>query len=196
MPETDDPRIPTNLRAMMILEALGQRSEPLPPAEIGLARPNRREVMGWLMASGATIGMAGAIVTSASEALAAKPKKGGKEEPPKAPVTTQAEHNKNMARLEEVRKRREEAAARRKQEEEEAKELEEERKKMAALAMEEAQVSSEKKSSKKNIPKIDKIALKKMKPAQLKEALKERGLDIQGNAKQLQQRLMDYESKR
>lgn len=35
MPETDDPRIPTNLRAMMILEALGQRSEPLPPAEIG-----------------------------------------------------------------------------------------------------------------------------------------------------------------
>ena len=37
----------------------------------------RREVMGWLMASGATIGMAGSIVTGASNALAATPKKGG-----------------------------------------------------------------------------------------------------------------------
>ncbi|MEM6662511.1 MAG: ABC transporter substrate-binding protein [Pseudomonadota bacterium] len=37
----------------------------------------RREVMGWLMASGATIGMAGAFVTTASDALAATPKKGG-----------------------------------------------------------------------------------------------------------------------
>ena len=117
-------------------------------------------------------------------------------EAPKAVVTTQAEHNKNMARLEEVRRRREEAAARREAEEEEAKKLEEETKKMAALAMQEAGTESEKKSSKKSIPKIDKIAIKKMKPAQLKEALKERGLDIQGNAKQLQQRLLDYEAKR
>jgi len=38
----------------------------------------RREVMGWLMASGATVAMAGAIVTSASEAIAATPQKGGK----------------------------------------------------------------------------------------------------------------------
>ena len=37
----------------------------------------RREVMGWLTASGATIGMAGSIVTGASDALAATPKKGG-----------------------------------------------------------------------------------------------------------------------
>ena len=37
----------------------------------------RREVMGWLMASGATVAMAGSIVTGASEALAATPKKGG-----------------------------------------------------------------------------------------------------------------------
>ena len=37
----------------------------------------RREVMGWLMASGATIAMAGAVVTGASEAIAATPKKGG-----------------------------------------------------------------------------------------------------------------------
>ena len=37
----------------------------------------RRDVMGWLMAMGATIGAAGSIVSSASEALAATPKKGG-----------------------------------------------------------------------------------------------------------------------
>jgi hypothetical protein len=35
-----------------------------------------------------------------------------------------------------------------------------------------------------------------MKPALLKEALKERGLDIQGNAKALTKRLMDFEEKR
>ena len=38
----------------------------------------RRQVMSWLMASGATIAAAGGIVTSATEALAATPKKGGK----------------------------------------------------------------------------------------------------------------------
>ncbi len=38
----------------------------------------RREVMGWLIASGATIAAAGNIVTGATEALAATPKKGGK----------------------------------------------------------------------------------------------------------------------
>jgi hypothetical protein len=35
-----------------------------------------------------------------------------------------------------------------------------------------------------------------MKPAQLKEALKERELDIQGNAKQLTERLLEYEKNR
>lgn len=35
-----------------------------------------------------------------------------------------------------------------------------------------------------------------MKPALLKEALKERGLDIQGNAKALTKRLLDYEAAR
>lgn len=39
---------------------------------------SRREVMGWLMASGATIAMAGSIVTAASDALASTPKRGGK----------------------------------------------------------------------------------------------------------------------
>ena len=53
-----------------------------------------------------------------------------------------------------------------------------------------------KKKGKDAIPKIDKIVIKKMKPAALKEALKERGLDIQGNAKALMQRLLDYEKDR
>ncbi len=39
---------------------------------------NRRQVMGWLIAMGATIASAGAIVTAASEAIAATPKRGGK----------------------------------------------------------------------------------------------------------------------
>ena len=38
----------------------------------------RREVMGWLMAGGATIAAAGSIVSSATSAMAATPKKGGK----------------------------------------------------------------------------------------------------------------------
>jgi hypothetical protein len=41
---------------------------------------------------------------------------------------------------------------------------------------------------------IDKMAMKKMKPAQLKEALQERGLDIQGNAKTLLARLQEYQA--
>lgn len=38
----------------------------------------RREVMGWLVAGGATIAAAGSIVTSANQVLAATPKKGGR----------------------------------------------------------------------------------------------------------------------
>lgn len=138
---------------------------------------------------------------AAPEKAKASDKKGDKKgEPTKAAITTQAEHNRNIARLAEIRRRREEAEAKRKLEEEEAAALEEERKKMAAMALEEAEKeedSKKKSSSKKSsIPKLDKIAIKKMKPALLKEALKERGLDIQGNAKQLQQRLLDYETSR
>ena len=45
----------------------------------GLRRgATRREVMSWLVASGATIAVAGSIVTSAKKVLAATPKKGGK----------------------------------------------------------------------------------------------------------------------
>ncbi|MCP4072317.1 MAG: ABC transporter substrate-binding protein [Hyphomicrobiales bacterium] len=47
--------------------------------ETGLRRgANRREVMSWLIAAGASIAAAGSIVTSAGEALAATPKKGGR----------------------------------------------------------------------------------------------------------------------
>jgi len=52
------------------------------------------------------------------------------------------------------------------------------------------------KGEKGGIPKLDKIAIKKMKPALLKEALKLRELDIQGTAKELIQRLVDYEENR
>jgi hypothetical protein len=115
---------------------------------------------------------------------------------PKEPVTSQWEHNKNMARLAEVRRRREVAESRRTTEVEEEENLEEERRKMAAMAIEENEGGKKKKSKEKAVPKLDKIAIKKMKPALLKEALKIRELDIQGNAKQLQQRLLDYEAKR
>jgi len=47
--------------------------------ETGLRRgATRREVMSWLIAGGATIAVAGSIVTSVQQALAATPKKGGK----------------------------------------------------------------------------------------------------------------------
>ncbi len=47
--------------------------------QTGLKRgATRREVMGWLVAAGATIAGAGSIVTSATQALAMTPKKGGK----------------------------------------------------------------------------------------------------------------------
>ena len=53
-----------------------------------------------------------------------------------------------------------------------------------------------KKKKEKSIPKLSKIEIKKMKPAQMKDALKERGLEIQGNAKTLTKRLVDYEEAR
>ena len=41
--------------------------------------------------------------------------------------------------------------------------------------------------------KLTKIQIKKMKPAELKEALKARGLSIQGNKNDLSARLMEHE---
>ena len=55
---------------------LGQHDQDVVKAALK-SGASRREVMGWLMASGATIAMAGSIVTGASEALAKTPKKGG-----------------------------------------------------------------------------------------------------------------------
>ena len=41
------------------------------------------------------------------------------------------------------------------------------------------------------LPKLEPREIKKMKPPQLKEALKERGLDISGNKKELEKRLLE-----
>jgi len=112
------------------------------------------------------------------------------------------EYKRDMAKLQEVRKRREEAAARKKAESEMETALEDERRKKALEVGAVDDGKTEKKSSKKkkskeeNIPKLDKITIKKMKPSQLKEALKMRGLDIQGNAKKLTERLLEYEKSR
>lgn len=117
------------------------------------------------------------------------------------------EYKRDMAKLAEVRARREAAEAKAKLEREAAEAAEAERKKQAeavgALDSDDddddgkkKKKSSKKKSGKDDIPKLDKIAIKKMKPAQMKEALKVRGLDIQGNAKQLMERLIAYEKDR
>ena len=112
------------------------------------------------------------------------------------------EYKRDMAKLAEVKARREAANARKKEDGEEAKQAEEARKKAVEMANEDSDDDSDddkkkkKKKKDKSIPKMDKIAIKKLKPAALKEALKERGLDIQGNAKTLQARLLEYEKNR
>jgi len=118
------------------------------------------------------------------------------------------EYKRDMAALLKVKKRREDAAAKAAMENEAAESIEEERKAQAQKAIQEAAASDsdneeedtkkKKKKSKKKveIPKLDKISVKKMKPAQLKEALKVRGCDIQGNAKTLTARLLEFEAKR
>mmetsp|Transcript_7177 Transcript_7177/g.9550 ORF Transcript_7177/g.9550 Transcript_7177/m.9550 type:complete len:284 (+) Transcript_7177:81-932(+) len=116
------------------------------------------------------------------------------------------EYKRDMAKLAEVKRRREAAQAKAKAEQEAAIELEENRKKEVEKANasivdfendeEEKSKKKKKKSSSKDIPKLDKIAIKKMKPAALKEALEARGLDKQGNAKTLTERLLKYEKER
>jgi hypothetical protein len=130
------------------------------------------------------------------------------------------EYKRDMAKLAEVKARREAAAAKKAAEAEATKLAEEERKKKAEQAGvwdsgsdsdsdddDDKEKKKKKKDSKKSKsgkggdggfdgPKLDKITIKKMKPAQLKEALKERGQDIQGNAKTLTTRLLDFEAKR
>jgi len=114
------------------------------------------------------------------------------------------EYKRDMAKLAEVRKRREESQQKAAAEKEAAEEAEKERKALAVASGTINDFDSEKKkkskSSKKkgkdSIPKLDKISIKKMKPPQLKEALKTRGLDIQGNAKALTERLLKHEAER
>lgn len=111
------------------------------------------------------------------------------------------EYKRDMAKLAEVKARRDAAKAKLAAENEEAVQAEEERKKAFAAAnaaggSDDENEKKKKKKGKSGIPKLDKIAIKKMKPAQLKEALKERGLEIQGNAKTLQARLLKYEEER
>jgi hypothetical protein len=121
-------------------------------------------------------------------------------------ITTEADHKRNMGKLAQVRKRREEAEARRKMEEEAEVEKEEmQRAKIASVTLEDIDAGGDEKDDKKKkkkkskeekIPKLGKIDIKKMKPAQMKEALKERGLEIQGNATALQARLTAFEAAR
>lgn len=112
------------------------------------------------------------------------------------------EYKRDMEKLAEVKKRREIRA----KELQQAKEEEETFRSMkdAYLGSADCKVDpksklqiSENKEKKKMVKelskKLDKITIKKMKPTQLKESLKQRGLDIQGNAKVLTQRLLDYE---
>ncbi|EEC49758.1 predicted protein [Phaeodactylum tricornutum CCAP 1055/1] len=119
------------------------------------------------------------------------------------PVTTEYDHRRNMAKLAMVRKRREEAEARRQAEEDIEQQQEDERKKMAAMIIadqddddEDDNGKKKKKNKDAEIPKLDKVTIKRMKPAQMKEALKIRGLDIQGNAKILLERLLKFEEAR
>jgi len=102
------------------------------------------------------------------------------------------EYKKDMGKLEEVKKRRAASEAKKKAEIEDAEAMERERQDRER-AMGEVKIRKEKKVSASGIIKLDKITIKKMKPAMMKEALKERGLEIQGNSKQLVERLLAYE---
>jgi hypothetical protein len=86
-------------------------------------------------------------------------------------------------------------------EQEAANELEQERLAKAAQfaadsAADEAAEKKAKKASKNAVPKLDSITIKKMKPNEVKEALKERGLPTQGNKKDITARLLKYEADR
>lgn len=91
------------------------------------------------------------------------------------------EAKRDMARLRLVKQRREEAQSRKEEEEE------------AARAKE---AKSSKKATGDSEEDLDIRAIKAMKPALLKESLKDRGLSTQGQKKDLQQRLLDYENEK
>ncbi|POM60059.1 hypothetical protein PHPALM_31127 [Phytophthora palmivora] len=91
------------------------------------------------------------------------------------------EAKKDLARLAEVKRRREEAEQRKKEEEAAAAEREKAKKKVEVKNDDEP---------------LDARAIKALKPAVLKEKLKERNLSTQGQKKELIQRLIDYENER
>ncbi|CEG35666.1 28 kda heat-and acid-stable phospho [Plasmopara halstedii] len=91
------------------------------------------------------------------------------------------EAKKDLARLAEVKRRREEAEQRKKEEEEAAAEREKSKKSVQVKDDDEP---------------LDARAIKALKPAVLKEKLKERDLSTQGQKKELIQRLIDYENER
>ncbi|EEY55746.1 uncharacterized protein PITG_09721 [Phytophthora infestans T30-4] len=91
------------------------------------------------------------------------------------------EAKKDLARLAEVKRRREEADQRKKEEEAAAAEREKAKKKVQVKDDDEP---------------LDARAIKALKPALLKEKLKERDLSTQGQKKDLIQRLIDYENER
>jgi hypothetical protein len=118
-------------------------------------------------------------------------------------VTSAEDHRRNMRKLDAVRKRREEAEMRRLAEQATEMALEDERRlQFAAMQREDDDEEDEKTGKKKKkkekaiIPKLTKIDIKKMKPAQMKDALKERGLEIQGNKNELTERLVKFEADR
>lgn len=98
-----------------------------------------------------------------------------------------------MAKLNEVKARRAKQQ-----------EARDEKEALEVAQMEAAKLNSAKKDNQKEkktkddgaIPTLTKIQIKKMKPKVLKEALQERKLDIQGNAKALTDRLLAYEETR
>merc|ERR1712238_389558 len=120
------------------------------------------------------------------------------------------EFKRDMEKLAEVKKRRDEAQKSADEEKEVTdailKEKEEEEKERRdieiATGAKEREEKKKKKKKKKDgepgedIPKLDKIAIKKMKPTKLKEELKTRSCDTQGNAKILLKRLLDFEANR
>lgn len=93
------------------------------------------------------------------------------------------EAKKDLARLEEVRRRREEAKKRREEEEIAANQMKKKKEKEMESSDEEEDI-------------LDARTIKAMKPGVLKDHLKKRNLSIQGQKKELIQRLIDYENER
>lgn len=99
---------------------------------------------------------------------------GGKDKGPSPPVqvTSAEDHRKNISKLDKVRKRREQAEARRKSEQEA--DLSQEMERISRLKkIEDANSNDDgkkkKKSKEKEIPKLTRIEIKKMKPTQMKD---------------------------